>query len=527
VYKGVNAPIFSSAGLFPASFGPVFKTDSSSFTTPLLRSDSNHGSFARLSQKLTFVGLFLYVGFAPHSVAGSAIGVGIAILGWTLRSIATRETGLCRSKFDLIIVLLLLWTFASALLSTEPSISIPKLEASWCVIIFYLARAVITRKSALLLVCVLTLSACAGVLYSVYDLLRGRGVVIETVAPGSPFRQAQIYPGDTVWRINGKRVYSVSDIDSAIKSGSAETLNASVISHGEHVERPGIQISSELKHAASPSGLTGEARNHRFRASGWTRHYETFAEILQMVSQLAFGLALANFSNHGPNKYFRVALIAAGILGVGIALTAMRTVLLSFVFGASVIVWKSLRGTPRLILTAALFLILGFGAVVVWQTRAEGALSLGDPSSSLRAEVARVGFNRIWIHPVFGHGMDAMKLHWTEWGFPGKEMLHLHSTPLQLAFDRGLPMLALWVWLMSAFLIHLWKASRKASELSDTNSFGMLLGTFGALVGFLVSSMVNYNYGDAEVAMMFWWLMGTSVAIPQLTPTATPSETTD
>jgi len=365
-------------------------------------------------------------------------------------------------------------------------------------------------------VCVLILSAGAGVLYSVYDLLRGRGVVIETVAPGSPFRQAQIYPGDTVWRINGKRVYSVSDIDSTIKSGSAETLTASVISHGEHVERPGIQISSELRHAASPSGLTGEARNHRFRASGWTRHYETFAEILQMVAQLAFGLALANFSNHGANRYFRVALIAAGILGVGIALTAMRTVLLSFVFGASVIVWKSLRGTPRLILTAALFLILGFGAVVVWQTRAEGALSLGDPSSSLRAEVARVGFNRIWIHPVFGHGMDAMKLHWTEWGFPGKEMLHLHSTPLQLAFDRGLPMLALWVWLMSAFLIHLWKASRKAGDLSDTNSFGLLLGTFGALVGFLVSSVVNYNYGDAEVAMMFWWLMGTSVAISRL-----------
>lgn len=412
-------------------------------------------------------------------------------------------------------MLLLLWTFASALLSTEPSISIPKLEASWCVSIFYLARAVITKKSALLLVCVLILSAGTGVLYSVYDLLRGRGVVIETVAPGSPFRQAQIYPGDTVWRINGKRVYSVSDIDSMIKSGSAETLTASVISHGEHVERPGIQISSELKHAGSPSGLTGEARNHRFRASGWTRHYETFAEILQMVAQLAFGLALANFSNHGANKYFRVALIAAGILGVGIALTAMRTVLLAFVFGASVIVWKSLRGPLRLILTAALFLILGFGAVVVWQTRSEGALSLGDPSSSLRAEVARVGFNRIWIHPIFGHGMDAMKLHWTEWGFPGKEMLHLHSTPLQLAFDRGLPMLALWVWLMSAFLIHLWRASRKAGDLSDTNSFGILLGTFGALVGFLVSSVVNYNYGDAEVAMMFWWLMGTSVAISE------------
>ena len=397
-------------------------------------------------------------------------------------------------------------------------------------VIFYLTRAVITKRIGLLLVCILILSACAGSVYSVYDLLRGRGVVVETVAPDSPFREVQINPGDTVWRVNGKRVYSVSDIDSMIKSAATESLTASVISHGEHVERPGIRISSEVKHAASPSGLTGESRNHRFRASGWTRHYETFAEILQMVAQLAFGLALANLSNHGSNKYFKVALVASAILGIGIALTAMRTVLLSFVVGASVIVWRSLRGTLRFVITAALFLILGFGAVVVWQTRAEGALSLGDPSSSLRTEVARVGFRRIWIHPILGHGMDAIKLHWTECGFPGKEMLHLHSTPLQLAFDRGLPMLALWVWLVIAFLVHLLRASKNASELSDTNTYGILLGSLGALIGFLFSSVVNYNYGDAEVAMMFWWLMGIAMAISQdlISPRIrTASEATD
>ncbi len=168
---------------------------------------------------------------------------------------------------------------------------------------------------------------------------------------------------------------------------------------------------------------------------------------------------------------------------------------------------------PKVVFTAALFLVLGFGAVVVWQTRATHALALGDDSSSLRAQVARVGLSRILVHPVFGHGMDAMKLHWNEWGFPGKDMLHLHSTPLQLAFDRGLPMLALWLWMMFAFWIHVARSAKAASELSDTNSYGILLGSLGALTGFLASSMVNYNYGDGEVAMMFWWLMGLSVAI--------------
>jgi hypothetical protein len=121
--------------------------------------------------------------------------------------------------------------------------------------------------------------------------------------------------------------------------------------------------------------------------------------------------------------------------------------------------------------------------------------------------------SRILIHPIFGHGMDAMHVHWNEWGFPGTDMLHLHSTPLQLAFDRGLPMLCLWLWMMIAFWLQLSRSSWAATDLSDTSSYGILLGSLGALTGFLASSLVNYNYGDSEVAMMFWWLMGISMAI--------------
>jgi O-antigen ligase len=254
--------------------------------------------------------------------------------------------------------------------------------------------------------------------------------------------------------------------------------------------------------------VIGSERNHRFRASGFTRHYETFAELMQMIAQLALGLALAHFRNHGANKYFKVMVAAASLLILGLAFTAMRTVIVAFVIGASLIAWRALRGVYKLVFTFELFFVLAFGAVVVWQTRDQNALLLGDPSSSLRLEVARVGLSRIPIHPIFGHGMDAMKMHWTEWGFPGKDMLHLHSTPLQLAFDRGLPMLALWLWMVIAFWLTIARAERRAADLSDTNSYGILLGVLGALTGFLASSLVNYNYGDAEVAMMFWFMMG-------------------
>ena len=460
--------------------------------------------FAKLGQQIAIAGLVIYVIFAPHSVAASALGIALAGLGWLFRTVATGSLGLRRSRFDLIILLSLLWTIASSVLSAEPRISLIKLRSSWCVFIFYLTRATLNRRSTLGLVSLLILSGCVGTLYSTFDLLRGRGVVVESLTANSPLHQVGIQPGDTIWRVNGRRVYSVSDVDRGLSEAPANTpIAVGVISHGEQVERP-----MTMPQQSATAEVIGSERSHRFRASGFTRHYETFAELMQMIAQLALGLALAHFRNHGPNRWFKVMILAATIVIVGLALTAMRTVIVAFVIGASVIAWRSLRGVSKVVFTFALFFVLAFGAVVVWQTRDRNALLLGDPSSSLRLQVARVGLSRIPIHPIFGHGMDAMKLHWTEWGFPGKDMLHLHSTPLQLVFDRGLPMLALWLWMVIAFWLTIARAERPAADLSDTNSYGILLGALGALTGFLLSSLVNYNYGDGEVAMMFWFVLG-------------------
>ena len=465
-----------------------------------------------LGQRIALAGLLIYVAFAPHSVAASSIGVAIAGIGWVVRSVRTRTLGVSRSRFDLVIVLSLVWTILSSLLSEEPSISLLKLQSSWCVFLFYLTRAVLTRRTALLLVAVLILSGCVGSVYSAYDLLRGRGVVVESIAPSSPFRQIPVQKGDTIWRVGKQRVYSLSDVDETLRTAPVDaSLTVSLISQGEHVERPGMVLTSAQQQSASPSGITGTERKHHFRASGWTRHYETFAEIIQIIAQLALGLALAHLRNHGPNKYFRIALVAVVILTAGLVFTAMRTVIVAFVIGASFIAWRSLRGAYKVAFTFALFFVLAFGAVVVWQTRARDALSLKDPSSELRLQVAGVGLSRILTHPIFGHGMDAMQRHWNEWGFPGKDMLHLHSTPLQLAFDRGVPMLVLWIWMMVLFWMEIARAGRMAADRSDTQSYGVLLGGLGALTGLLASSLVNYNYGDGEVAMLFWWLMGVCV----------------
>ncbi|MCA1632418.1 MAG: O-antigen ligase family protein [Acidobacteria bacterium] len=306
------------------------------------------------------------------------------------------------------------------------------------------------------------------------------------------------------------------EIDEAIRRAPAGSRPAfSIIARGEHVERAGAIVTEEWKSRASPSGLRGTRASHRFRASGWTRHYETFAETVQLAALLALGFALAHFVRRAPRRRTLLFACAFVLLACGVALTAMRTTTLALAGGALVTAWRATGASrrARLLIAVVLVAALSLGALVVWRTRDAGALELQDPSARLRREVASVALARVPLHPVFGHGMDAVHLHWNEWGFPGSDMLHAHSTPLQLAFDRGVPALLLWLWLIIAFWLTLSRAEKFFRETTDAPTHGLLLGATGALAGFLASSLVNYNFGDAEVALLLWWLMGTVVKI--------------
>ena len=120
------------------------------------------------------------------------------------------------------------------------------------------------------------------------------------------------------------------------------------------------------------------------------------------------------------------------------------------------------------------------------------------------------------LHPIFGHGMDAMHEHWNEWGFPGRYMLDAHSTPIQIAFDRGLPALAFWFWLMFSFWRFLTRTERVTAQASDANAHGLSVGIVGAFAGFVVSSLVNYNFGDSEVVLLVWFMMGAAVVLKKV-----------
>ncbi|HEY0004133.1 MAG TPA: O-antigen ligase family protein [Pyrinomonadaceae bacterium] len=472
-----------------------------------------HSLLLRLAEGVATAGFLLYAVFAPHSIAGAEMSLAIVGAGWFLRTILMRRTGFRPTPLDLPIWLFFGWTILSAFFSQESLISLLKIQSTCVILLFYLAQAVITRRTVILVVALMIASGVAGSLWSVLETIRGRGVVIERMTDDSPFRE-RLGAGDAIWRVGSRRVNSVAEIDEEIRKGRAgERLGISFISEGENGEWPDLMVTEEMKARPAPSGIESFGPTHRFRASGWTRHYETFSETLQILTQLALGLALAYLSARRTRRQAIISIIACSLLATGIILTAMRTVLFATVIGASLIAWRSLRGRSRLVLLVVIALVFCTGTLIVWRTRASQSLTLQDASSTLRLRVARTGLARIPLHPFFGHGMDAVKKHWEEWGFPGREMIHLHSTPLQIAFDRGLPALIFWLWMMAAFWRLATRAERSARQEQDAGRHGILLGATGALAGFFASSLVNYNFGDGEVALVFFWLMGVVVAL--------------
>jgi hypothetical protein len=173
--------------------------------------------WSRIGHRAATVGFLLFAAFAPHSIASAEISLAVVGAGWLLRTIASGRSGFRRTLFDVPILLFLLWTATSSLLSEEPRISIAKLQSNIVIFVFYLAQAVVTRRTAIVLVVVMILSGVAGTIFSIVDLARGRGVVVESIASDSPFQSSNVHPGDAIWRIGNERVFSVAGIDEAIR----------------------------------------------------------------------------------------------------------------------------------------------------------------------------------------------------------------------------------------------------------------------------------------------------------------------
>jgi O-Antigen ligase len=506
----------------------------SSFTLP-------PSSFPAWLERATVACLFLYAAAAPHTIAGTQTAWLLAMLFWVARLCVRPHPRLFRTPVDPWLLGFFVITFLTALTSYNPEVSIGKLRAASLFTVVYVAAENV-RSPKILRALVLTLVAsCAlGVVHTFTVYARGRGVKIRALASDSPLRGVGFLEGDTILSVDGAEVRTPEDVVRAVEvEGATRGERAYRFPDGKvacrwderaacvRVYRAELLPTGNLARDRLPPGATAEARlgiqswtrGRDERASGFYGQYQTYAEVLQLVASLALGL-LVSLRRKLSMKGALLGLALAGLVAA-LLLTLTRASWAGFLVSAFAI---ALVGASRrtLLVTAAVALpLVVAGLLVLQQKRQVGFIDTKEGSTAWRLIVWQEGA-RILVnnprHLLVGVGMDSLKRRWREWGMfdQGRQPWgHLHSTPLQLAFERGVPALLVWVGWLFVYGRMLWRLARGDLK-GDWVGRGLMLGALGGLVGFVSAGLVHYNFGDSEVVMVFYFIMGLALAAERL-----------
>lgn len=502
--------------------------------TPLHRRKSSEvtpGPLGVWLERIIVGALFLFAFAAPLSIAGAQIAWGLGIVFWLLRLLVWPPPKLQRTPIDYALLGFFILSGISSIFSYEPFTSIPKLRAATLFTIVYLfAQSVRTTRVLRALVIVLLASGVISALFTFGQAAIGRGFKIGDVRPDSPLKAARfaperrknqaspIQPGDTIEEVDGERISNPDQLVAALDRLPADQPAEIKIYRVEW--NPTLQ----LPRGGLLPGLTAEerlgigswTRGRDRRAVGFFGHWTTYSEALQLLASLALGLLVA--LPRKRNKWGLLLTLALGALGAALLLTIVRASWLSFLIAAILIALLGLRWRALLVVgLCALPLIVG-GLFLLQQRRNVGFFDPKDDSIRWRQGVQRDGLRLLVSSPrhlLFGVGMDSIKSHWREWNLFDQGRLpmgHMHSDYLQIALERGVPALIVWLILMALYARMLWRLQRQISK-DNWIEKGFALGALGGLVGFLISGIVHYNWGDSEVVMIFYMIMGLSLAL--------------
>ena len=496
--------------------------------------------------RIAFFFLAVMAAAAPHSIAATQIAWGCGTLATLARFLVTRQKP--RIKFlDVAFIAYFGWSVLSGVLSYEPLVSLDQLRGVALFLVFYFAIWNLRNVKAAYFLAVLMIVSCTvNLVWTPVERYLGRGVEVQGLVPDGPLAKALLWDGDTLLRADGKKLHSPEDLLAALQQHE----NVRVLFY-----RPDFEYEVTVKRADLLAGDSSEQRlgftswekSHNWRSQGFYNHYATYAEMLQLVAALIFGLIVANlgrrkeevkqqnspfarFANFFASTPFLAA--ALGLACLALLFTVTRASQLGFMVAALVIVLLSAKKKLLIAgLVVAVPIIFG-GLLFLHESRDVGFFDAKDDSTKYREMMWRDGYRLLTESPrhlLVGVGMNSVQKHWQEWGMFDKgwqPLGHFHSTPVQLAVERGIPTLLIWLLILFCFAKLFWRGSRNARRAGDRRRFGILLGAAGALCGFTTSGLAHWNLGDAEVAMVFFLIMALGVSAADRPDDAIANEVT-
>ena len=228
------------------------------------------------------------------------------------------------------------------------------------------------------------------------------------------------------------------------------------------------------------------------RPRGTLGHYMTYSGTLMLV----IGVAGARLVFGTRDRVWPALVMPALVVALSLTLTRSAWVGACVAVGVLFIL-KDLRLLGLLPVVAALFFAFAPDSVT---NRMVSVFDLRDPSNRDRLAMARTGAAMVRDFPLTGVGPAMIPKLYTQYRDPDAVQAmnpHLHNVPLQIAAERGLPALAIWLAFIAVLAYSLFRIFR--SEGDQTFAAAGL----AAIAGMLSAGLFEYNFGDSEFLMLF------------------------
>jgi O-antigen ligase len=170
----------------------------------------------------------------------------------------------------------------------------------------------------------------------------------------------------------------------------------------------------------------------------------------------------------------------------------------------------------------ALLVILLLVAPQSIQHRLRSGLNPSDPNTANRFEVWRTSLRLIRAHPWVGVGPESVweeALHYRGTReYPDWLYQHMLNNCLQIAAERGIPGLLLWVWFIGRLAWDAFSVYRRSSAEKfrgsgpATEALMASTSALGGWAAFMAAGLFEYNFGSSVVMILFLFIIGAPYA---------------
>ncbi|HUF23000.1 MAG TPA: O-antigen ligase family protein [Vicinamibacterales bacterium] len=226
------------------------------------------------------------------------------------------------------------------------------------------------------------------------------------------------------------------------------------------------------------------------RPQGTLGHYMTYSGILMLLVCATAARLLFE-----PGKRIWPALIMPALL-FALAATLSRNAYVGALVGVAVLLLlRDFRLVALLPVAIAGFVLFAPSHIV---DRAYSMFDLKETTNRDRVAMLQAGAGMINDEPITGIGPDMVGRVYPEYRTDDAvdiEVPHLHNVPAQIAAERGLPALALWIWFVAVAARDLLRQVRR--ERTALAAAGL-----AALAAMVTAGLFEYNFGDSEFLVL-------------------------